>query len=116
MVESPRKKDDTFKMWLNGWKVANTVSIPWSSERAHPPSGAAGSGHGGLDFYPFAYFADAILYDMSLDIDVYQAVETAAPAILAVKSIEQDNTSQDVPDFRPDPNRKRGEMPKEYLT
>lgn len=110
-VESPRTKGDTFKMWLNGWEIADAVSLPWSRQRVHQPAGAVGSGHGGLDFYVFAHFADAVLHGQPLDIDVYQAVETAAPAILAAKSMEEDNAPQDVPDFRPGPKREKGQMP-----
>jgi predicted dehydrogenase len=110
-VESPRTKSDTFKMWLHGWEIADPVDLPWSLQRVHPPAGAVGSGHGDLDYYVFAYFADAVLYGRPLDINVYQAVETAAPAILAAKSIAEDNMPQDVPDFRPGPGRKPGEMP-----
>ena len=72
---------------------------------------AAGSGHGDLDYFVFAQFADALLHDVAPEVDVYTAVETAAPAILAAKSIAEDNAPQDVPRFRPGTEREAGEAP-----
>lgn len=56
--------------------------------------------HGGADMYPIHYFVDAILNDKTPPMDVYRAVETAAPAILAAKSAEMGGIKLDVPDFR----------------
>jgi hypothetical protein len=56
--------------------------------------------HGGADMYPIHYFADAILNDKTPPMDVYLAVETAAPAIMAVKSANLGGMRLDVPDFR----------------
>lgn len=72
---------------------------------------AAKSGHGGLDYYVFAHFADAVLYGVPLEFDVYRAVETAAPAIMVSKSIEQGEISLDAPGFRPGAYRKPGHLP-----
>ena len=41
-----------------------------------------------------------------MTVDVYQAVETAAPAILAAQSAEQGGVLLEVPDFRPPGDRK----------
>jgi hypothetical protein len=57
------------------------------------------------------HFREAVLRGAPLDIDVYQAMDTAAPAILAADSIDQGSKLLRVPDFRPGPKRKRGEMP-----
>ncbi|MBN1435467.1 MAG: Gfo/Idh/MocA family oxidoreductase [Sedimentisphaerales bacterium] len=111
-VESPRSAKDTFKMYAEGWQLPNAIDMPWSSQRTNAPAEAINSGHGGLDYYVFAYFADAVLHGVKLDLDVYDAVNTAAPAILAAKSIAENNMPQDVPDFRPGPHRAAGEMPK----
>jgi len=86
----------------------------WGTKQVNPPSGAVASGHGGADYYVFAQFADAVLRDTPAELDVYKAVETAAPAILAGQSIDDENNPQVVPDFRPGPQRKAGEMPKTY--
>lgn len=110
-LESPRTAKDTYKMWLDGWHIADAIDLPWSSKRVDAPAEAHGSGHGDLDYYVFAQFADAVLYGDPVELDVYKAIDTAAPAILAAKSIAEGNTPQDVPDFRPGPNRKAGEIP-----
>jgi predicted dehydrogenase len=74
---------------------------------------AAQTGHGGLDYWPIYDFAQVLLgRKPSPDIDVYQAVETAAPVILAVESQKQGGALQQVPVFRPGPNRKAGEDPR----
>ena len=67
------------------------------------------TGHGGTDYYPVADFIDAIRDGKAPDIDVYRAVETAAPCIVAAQSAEQDGRMLDVPDFRPGPERKAGQ-------
>lgn len=56
--------------------------------------------HGGADYYPMYYFADAILNDKTPPMDVYLAVETAAPAILAAESARKGGIKLEVPDFR----------------
>lgn len=69
------------------------------------------TGHGGSDFYPLADFVSCLLNGTPPDIDVYQAVDTAAPCILAVQSAEESGASLPVPDFRPGKNRKKGKIP-----
>ncbi|MBR0158508.1 MAG: Gfo/Idh/MocA family oxidoreductase [Clostridia bacterium] len=56
--------------------------------------------HGGADLYPIYYFIDAILHDKQPPMDVYKAVETAAPAILAAESANRGGELLEVPDFR----------------
>ena len=46
------------------------------------------------------YFMDAILNDKTPPMDVYRAVESAAPAILAKESANQGGIMLNVPDFR----------------
>ena len=79
-------------------------------ERDLPPE-ARTTGHGGADYYPVADFVAAVLDGATPDIDVYQAVDTAAPCILAARSAEQGGARITVPDFRPGPHRKKGETP-----
>jgi hypothetical protein len=76
------------------------IAMPWGTERVDAPAAARGSGHGGADFYVFAQFADAVLRGVPPELDVYKAIDTAAPAILAAESIEQGNMPREVPDFR----------------
>ncbi len=111
-VEGPRTISDTHKLFIPKWQMKNPIDMDWGFLRLDAPPAAAESGHGGMDFYAFATFADTVLHGVPLVFDVYKAVETAAPAILAAESIENGNIPIDVPDFRPGPNRKPGEMPK----
>jgi predicted dehydrogenase len=110
-LESSRAPGETAKLWVENWHLPEPLHIPWTYDRNDAPPEAKESGHGGLDYYVFAHFADAVLYGRPLDMDVYRAVETAAPAILAARSIEEGNQPFDVPDFRPGPNRQPGQMP-----
>lgn len=111
VIEMPRGPEDSFKLWVENWHVKEPIRIPWSLDRNDAPPEVAQSGHGGLDYYTFAHFADAILYNEPLEFDVYRAVETAAPAIIAAQSIDQGEIAIDVPDFRLGPHRKRGQRP-----
>ncbi|NLX06683.1 MAG: Gfo/Idh/MocA family oxidoreductase [Phycisphaerae bacterium] len=111
-IETPRAACDKAKLWVHGWHLDEPLTVPWSYKRTDAPPEAHNSGHGDLDFYVFAQFADAVLYGAKPTLDVYKAVETAAPAILAARSMEQDNAPQNVPDFRPGPHRPSGQLPK----
>lgn len=111
VIEGPRCVGQQHKLYIPKWQMENPIDMPWSLPRIDAPPQAAGSGHGDCDYYVFAAFADALIYDVMPDFDVYQAVETAAPAILATESIENDNVPIDVPDFRPGPHRKPGQRP-----
>ncbi|MCP4645302.1 MAG: Gfo/Idh/MocA family oxidoreductase [bacterium] len=99
-LEWTRAEWDKPKLWVHGWQMPEPVPMPWGLARLDAPVGAQGSGHGDADFYVYAQFADAVLRGVPPELDVYGAVDTAAPAILAAKSIDEDNMPQDVPDFR----------------
>lgn len=111
VLEWRRSDKEQCKLWVEKWQLTEPLEVPWTTYRTDAPAEAAQSGHGGLDYFTFAHFADAILRDVPFDFDVYKAVETAAPGILAAKSIAEGSMPQDVPDFRPGPHRKPGEMP-----
>lgn len=90
------------------------TTVKWEFEENSPQhQKAMETGHGGMDFWPVYDFAQVIRGRKKPDIDVYQAVETAAPVIKAVESLENLGALQEIPDFRPGPNRKKGEMPRE---
>ena len=110
-LEWPRSELDKPKMWVDGWQMSQPVEMPWSTARADAPRSASGSGHGDADYYVFAQFADAVLRGVPPELDVYGAVDTAAPAILAAESILEENRPYAVPDFRPNDTRKPGQMP-----
>jgi len=111
-VESPRAGFDRFRTWIDGEQMQDAAQVDWATSPLGGPAAARASGHGGLDYYPHAHFRDAILHGTPPDIDVYQAVETAAPAILAADSADAGSVPMRVPDFRPGPERAAGEGPK----
>lgn len=111
VLEWRRSDTEQCKMWVDRWQLTEPLEVPWTTRRVDAPPEAAASGHGGVDFFTFAHFADAVLRDVPLEFDVYKAVETAAPGILAARSIAEGSKPQEVPEFRPGVNRKSGEMP-----
>ena len=64
-----------------------------------------------MDYYVHASFRDAVISDRPLEFDVYKAMDTAAPAILAAESIAGGSQPLAVPDFRPGKARQKGQMP-----
>lgn len=113
VLEWMRSNEDKCKLWVDGWQLSKPIEVPWSLRRMDAPMESLGSGHGDADYYVFAVFADAVLRGVKPEFDVYKAVESAAPAILAAESIADSNNPRSVPDFRPGPHRKLGEMPVE---
>ena len=83
----------------------------WEFAAGEVPAEAAATGHGGKDYLPVADFASCLLHGTRPDIDVYQAVETAAPVIMAGISADKGGELQQVPDFRPSDRRLKGEAP-----
>ena len=103
---SPHEKP---RFWLADHQMHDWAFADWRPERTDAPSAARGTGHGEADYWPMKNFVDCVLHDAPSEMDVYQAVETAAPAILAAQSVEEDGVAFDVPDFRPGPDRAAGE-------
>ncbi len=88
----------------------------WDFNPLDTPVGAAGSGHGGIDFYSFLSFVKYIRGEETDGLlTVYPAVETAAPAILAGLSAENGGSWYDVPDFTPGRGRAPGKMPQDVF-
>lgn len=98
-VEWSRAETDKPKRWMNGsgWEE----KPEWTCADPNAEDYIRNSPHGGTDGYPIKYFAEAILNDTPPPMDVYKAVETAAPAIMAAKSASLGGVTLDVPDFRP---------------
>lgn len=96
-VEIARSDIDTSKKWTvdGGW-----TETSWGTADPEAEEYIKNSGHGGADWYPINAFVDAILNDKTPPMDVYKAVETAAPAILAAESCEKGGVMLEVPDFR----------------
>jgi predicted dehydrogenase len=111
VLEWQRSDSEKPKLWVENWQLNQPIEMPWGVARTDAPPEAINSGHGDCDYYVFAQFADAVLRGVALEFDIYKAADTAAPAILAAVSMDQDNMPQEVPDFRPGPNRKHGQLP-----
>ena len=114
-VEWKRSERGLPKMWLADAQMHDVAEVDWRYERADAPLEARGSGHGDADYYVHAAFRDAVLGIRPLEFDVYRAIETAAPAILAAESIAQGTKLMRVPDFRPGDTRPAGQMPDAIL-
>ena len=104
-LEWKRAERDMPKMWLANSQMSDMMDVDWQFGRTDAPAEARGSGHGDADYYVQASFRDALLKGKPLEFDVYQAIETAAPAILAAESIAQGTMPMNVPDFRPSDSR-----------
>jgi len=113
VLEWARSDNEHSKLWVCDWQLPGPIDIPWTVQRLDAPPEVAASGHGGVDFYPFAHFADAVLRNDPLEFDIYRVVETAAPAILAAQSIDNGSVPMDVPDFHPNQSRRAGDYPQD---
>ena len=110
-VEWSRSGRERPKMWRAGAQMHDMAEMDWRFERADAPAEARASGHGDADYYVHAAFRDAVLGRQPLAFDVYAAMDTAAPAILAADSISAGTQPMRVPDFRPDAARPAGQAP-----
>ena len=108
-LEWKRSARERPKMWLANAQMEDVAEVDWRYERTDAPGEARGSGHGDADYYVHAAFRDAVLGIKPLEFDVYRAVETAAPAILAAESIAQGTQPMHAPDFRPNETRPAGQ-------
>ncbi len=112
-LEWRRSLRDRPKVWFSDTQMWDWAEADWRYERTDAPPEARGSGHSDADYYVHALFRDAVLKGRSLEFDVYRAMDTMAPALLAVDSIEEGGRLIRVPDFRPSTDRPAGKMPKE---
>lgn len=113
-LEWKRSGHDRPKLWFADAQMHDLAEIDWRFERTDAPAEAHSSGHGGADYYVHTAFRDAVLGRRSLEFDVYRAMDTAAPAILAAESIAQGSSLLRVPDFRPGPQRAVGQPPRPH--
>jgi len=111
-VEWQRSMDERPKMWLADEQMHQPAEMDWKWQRADASDEANRSGHDGTDWHAHASFRDALLHGKKPELDVYRAMETAAPAVLARESILNGSIPLVVPDFRPGSGRKAGEAPK----
>jgi len=71
----------------------------------------AGSGHHNAGYFPMANFVKRVIEDAPCPMDVYPAVEAAAPALIAGRSVDEGGRPPPVDDFRPGVHRRMGELP-----
>ncbi len=109
-LEWKRNSGGKCLFWSSKLKLDQPIEVDWTKKRPDVPESLS-TGHGGLDYFPFACFADAVLRGEKLEFDVYKAADITAPAILTIKSIKEGSMPQVVPDFRPNDKRKAGEFP-----
>lgn len=57
------------------------------------------SGHGGMDYFEFVAFCEALRSGNEMPIDVYDAAAWMSISYLTAQSIEQDGASVEIPDF-----------------
>ena len=112
-VEWSRSGRERPKMWRAGLQMHDMAEVEWRFEREDAPPEARATGHGDADYYVHAAFRDAVRGTEPLAFDVYAAMDTAAPAILAAESIERGTQLMRVPDFRPSSERSAGRAPRE---
>ena len=110
-VEWRRTPKDRPKMWIASEQMHQMAEMDWRYERSDAPDEAHLTGHSGMDYYVYAPFREAVLRGTPPEFDLYQAMDTAAPAILAADSIAQGSVLLKVPDFRPNAGRRKGQMP-----
>jgi hypothetical protein len=87
--------------------------VDWRWERTDAPWIATHTGHHGTDYFAHISFRDSLLHGTAPELDVYRAMDTAAPAILAAESIAKGSVPLQVPDFRPSATRPAGTAPQE---
>ncbi|MDD5678746.1 MAG: Gfo/Idh/MocA family oxidoreductase [Kiritimatiellae bacterium] len=111
----PRTKEDLVYLGDDFISPEAPARIAWEFNPNLISKEIRDSGHGGLDFGPYSHFSKWLLddkYNLEELLTVYKAAETAAPAVLAGLSAEKNGEWFDVPDFRPNKNRKAGHMPR----
>jgi predicted dehydrogenase len=79
-------------------------SEPWLTEYDHPlwkkyEDRAAGSGHGGMDFFVIHAFIESVKRQVKTPLDVYDAATWSVISSLSERSIAEGGTPQYFPDF-----------------
>lgn len=82
------------------WDTAD----PWLSKYDHPlwkkyESEAAGTGHGGMDWFVFNAFVQAVKQKRQTPIDVYDSLTMSVITPLSERSLAEGNMPQTFPDF-----------------
>jgi len=112
-IEWKRSLEERPKLWCANEQMHQPALMDWKWQRMDASDKANRSGHSGTDWHAHESFRQALLYGKTPELDVYGVIDTAAPAIRARQSIDRGSIPLEVPDFRPGPNRKLGEAPKD---
>ena len=108
--EAPRSLGDDHKIWLEDFRQEGR-GAEWRSLKDFPeylpdiykknmPDEISKAGHWGSDFFIVKDFADAVLKGVRPYIDVYEACEWTAVALLSELSVMNNGKIMDMPDFR----------------
>ncbi|MCC8423675.1 Gfo/Idh/MocA family protein [Mucilaginibacter sp. UR6-11] len=92
-IDHKSKEDDA-------WDPAQT----WFDKYDHPlwkkyEKFAEGAGHGGMDWFVFNAFVEAVKQKKQTPIDVYDSVTMSVITPLSTKSLKEGNAPQEFPDF-----------------
>lgn len=88
---------DSYKALLNNAKEYEEEFLAPIWKNVTPEALAAG--HGGMDYYVYRAFVDAVINKTPMPIDVYDGATWMAVGVLSEMSIQQGGTVQAMPDF-----------------
>lgn len=101
--EAPRGMGDGHKIWLEGydqWKPLMSLAEYLPERFQNATKNQKDAGHGGGDFFIVQDFVDAISKRAKPAIDVYQAAEWTAVALLSELSVTNGSRAMEMPNFR----------------
>lgn len=101
--EAPRGMGDDHKIWLEGydrWEKLMSLAEHLPERFRQAAQAQREAGHGGGDFFIVQDFVDAVAGRVKPAIDVYQAAEWTAVALLSELSVANGCRMMDMPDFR----------------
>ncbi|WP_345231165.1 Gfo/Idh/MocA family protein [Olivibacter ginsenosidimutans] len=92
-IEGKSAKDD---VWDNADEWLKKYDHPLWAKYAND---AAGAGHGGMDWFVFNGFIEAVKQNRQTPIDVYDSVSMSVITPLSTQSLAEGNKSVEIPDF-----------------
>jgi hypothetical protein len=110
LMESCRHGDlSRLRVWHEPFekKRSQPVEIVYKPDFPVHQAGASRAGHGGGDFFTSYEFASAIRTGEPPYLDVYRGIDMSIAGVLAWRSVLNDSSPEDVPDFRDESVRRR---------
>lgn len=107
--EAPRGLGDDHKIWLKGmdestdkakWRPLSDFNEYLPERYKSATDKQRNAGHNGSDFFIVKDFVDAILHNKKPYIDVYDAAEWTAVALISELSVQNGGKPMAIPDFR----------------